>query len=70
MMNPNARSNDPIADAIVNLFAEALSTAYDMGAADMPIDALGNLTIGSVRALGMILDVEVEDQKNQQAACN
>lgn len=70
MMNPNAGSKDPIADAIVALFSEALATAYDMGAADMPIDALGNLTIGSVRALGMILDVEVEDQKNQQAACN
>lgn len=70
MLNPNARSNDPIADAIVALFSEALATAYDMGAADAPIDALGNLTIGSVRALGMILDMDKEDQKNQIAACN
>jgi hypothetical protein len=70
MMNPNAGSKDPIADAIVALFSEALATAYDMGAADAPIDALGSLTIGSVRALGMILDMEDENKKNQQAACN
>lgn len=70
MMNPNAGSKDPFAEAIVALFSEALATAYDMGAADMPIDALGNLTIGSVRTLGMLLDMEEEDKKNHIAACN